>query len=264
MKCEKVILIGAGNLATHLGKAIQKAGHTILQVYSRTNESAKKLAIDFDAEPITDIRLLKPEASMLVFAVNESGLPDLLQNITVLDSQMIIHTSGSVNMDIFKEKANNYGVLYPLQTFSKFRPVNFLEIPVFIEANTKENLARLMNFSQDISTKINIADSKQRQFLHLSAVFFNNFVNHFYTLGYQVSVDHGCRFGFDVFKPLIIETAMKAVESGNPSQCQTGPAIRGNEAIIQRHTELLEKNPDYQKLYTFVSESIGNYYKTGK
>ena len=44
MEASKIVLVGAGNVATHLGRALREAGHDILQVYSRTEESARPLA----------------------------------------------------------------------------------------------------------------------------------------------------------------------------------------------------------------------------
>ena len=36
----KIVLIGAGNVATHLGKEFLKKGMNIVQIYSRTESSA--------------------------------------------------------------------------------------------------------------------------------------------------------------------------------------------------------------------------------
>jgi predicted short-subunit dehydrogenase-like oxidoreductase (DUF2520 family) len=263
MRNEKIVLIGAGNLAVHLGKALFRGGFNISQVYSRTSESAENLADILNAEAITNIEKIDKSAQFFIFAVNDSALPELLRKIGHADEHVLIHTSGSVPLDVFKDFAKNYGVIYPLQTFSKFRNISFLEVPVFLEANTRETLTRLMGLVKDISLKVNFADSSQRQVLHLSAVFMNNFVNHFYTLGVNVSKDLGCHFGFDVFKPLILETAQKVLDSGNPSICQTGPAVRGNTEIMKKHLSLLEKNPEIQNLYTFVSENISKYYNIG-
>jgi predicted short-subunit dehydrogenase-like oxidoreductase (DUF2520 family) len=260
MRKEKIILLGAGNLAVHLGRILQKSGYTILQVYSRTMESAKPLADELNAVPVTDISLIDPSATTIIFALSDSAIGEILDKMTVIDTQLLLHTSGSVNIDIFRNKSKNYGVLYPLQTFSKFRSVNFMDIPVFIEANTKENLTRIMHIARDISLKVNLADSSQRQTLHLSGVFMNNFVNYFYTTGSRLSKDYGCHFGFEVFKPLILETALKAIESGNPAACQTGPAFRKNKEIIAKHRDMLQNNPEIQNLYTFVTNNIGKFY----
>lgn len=40
----RIVLIGAGNLATNLGKALHGAGHDIVQVYSHTWDNAQRLA----------------------------------------------------------------------------------------------------------------------------------------------------------------------------------------------------------------------------
>ena len=52
----KVTLIGAGNLATNLGKALFKAGHDIVEVYSRTMSSAETLAHQLNAKATADLQ----------------------------------------------------------------------------------------------------------------------------------------------------------------------------------------------------------------
>jgi predicted short-subunit dehydrogenase-like oxidoreductase (DUF2520 family) len=260
MKNERIVLIGAGNVAVHLGKALFKAGFDISQVYSRTMESAKPLADELDAEPITNLDLVDGIATVLIFAINDIAIKPVLEKLHLKDNQLLIHTSGSVNIDVFKGNAAKYGVLYPLQTFSKFRQINFFDVPVFIEANSKDNLSRIMNIAKSISSNVNIADSAQRQVLHISGVFMNNFANFCYTMGNHLASNYGCRYGFEIFKPLILETALKAIESGNPKMCQTGPALRNNKEIVAKHFELLQKTPEIQNLYTFVTNSIGKFY----
>jgi predicted short-subunit dehydrogenase-like oxidoreductase (DUF2520 family) len=260
MKNEQIVLLGAGNLAVNLGKALYKAGFVISQVYSRTMDSAMSLASELNTEAITNISLVDKSATTIIFALNDSVINEVLDKLEVSDTQLLLHTSGSVHVDVFKNKAPNYGVLYPLQTFSKFRQIQFWDIPVFIEANTKENLARTMQIAREISLNIYLADSAQRQTLHLSGVFMNNFVNYFYSTGSRLSKELGCHFGFDVFKPIILETALKAIESGNPETCQTGPAFRKNKEIVAKHYDMLQKNPEMQNLYTFVTNNISTFY----
>jgi predicted short-subunit dehydrogenase-like oxidoreductase (DUF2520 family) len=158
-------------------------------------------------------------------------------------------------MDIFAGKFPNCGVLYPLQTFSKSRPVDFTGIPVFIEANTPGNLQQLRAIAGAISQKVYCASSSERMQLHLAAVFGCNFVNHLYHLSAQIAQQAG--FDFDALSPLILETACKAIASGNPQQVQTGPAVRGDRNVTDKHLELLAAHPEWKAIYAMLSESIG-------
>ncbi len=192
-------------------------------------------------------------SDVVIFALNDSALPQIIGQIP-FSGQLALHTSGSIPLDVFKGKAEHYGVLYPLQTFSKSRTVKFHEVPLFIEASSSKDLANLKMLAESLAANVYVADSIQRKQLHLSAIFANNFVNHFYTLAGEMIKKSG--FTFEVLKPIILETALKAIESDNPSTVQTGPAIRLNKEIIKNHIEMLASKPDLQNLYTFATNSI--------
>lgn len=254
MKDRRIAVIGAGNLAVSLTQSLFKAGYPILQVYSRTQASAQDLADKVDALPINDLDQIDQNAEIIIVAITDDAIFGVLEKLEINSDALIMHTSGSVPLSVFNKKFNNVGVFYPFQTFSKFRPMAFDTLPVFLEANSKENLAKIMTIARSISSNIHIADSQQREKIHLAGIFVNNFVNYFYTVGAQLIKNAGC--DFEVLRPLILETALKAIESNNPRASQTGPAVRNNTQIVKKHIQLLASNPAFQNLYTFVSENI--------
>ena len=152
----------------------------------------------------------------------------------------------------------NFGVIYPLQTFSRKREVNFRDIPVFIEANSSANLEILRNIAGSISGIVSEADSEQRQLLHISAVFACNFVNHFYFIASELLKKNNV--SFDVIKPLILETALK-VQELQPIEAQTGPAVRFDKNIIDKHLSKLADAEEYRQLYELISKSIFEHHK---
>ncbi len=257
MKFSKIVIFGAGNLAFHLAEALHLSGYRIAQIYSRTQENAITLANKVNAQPITNINDFDPTASILIFALTDSVLPDIVNKIE-FSGQLALHTSGSLPIDIFKGKAEHYGVLYPLQTFSKFRKVNFYEVPLLIEAGNPKDLANLQMFASSLCARTLHTASSQRRKIHLSAMFASNFVNHMYSIGEILAKKAG--FSFDILKPMILETALKAIESSNPVASQTGPAVRCNTEILANHSALLSDTPSMQKIYNSVSNSIGEMY----
>lgn len=254
MNSSKIVVIGAGNLSFHLTQALYRAGYNILQVFSRTAEAAASLADKVEAQPLNNLAEINSSADIIIICVTDSAISGILSTIETESHTLLLHTSGSIPLGIFESRFINTGVLYPFQTFSKFRSIAFDTLPIFVEANSKENLAKVIAIGRSLSSNVNVADSQQRENIHISGVFANNFVNYFYALSEQLIKTSG--YNFDVLKPIIIETAMKAVESGNPKKAQTGPAMRQNSEVIKRHIQLLASNPDLQNLYTFVSESI--------
>jgi predicted short-subunit dehydrogenase-like oxidoreductase (DUF2520 family) len=253
MKSTRIVMFGAGNVAIHLTLALWKAGYQIVQVYSRSEESAKFLADQVKAIPITNPSDFDNSSDAIIFSLNDNALCDIIEQVDI-SGQLALHTSGTIPMEVFKGKADHYGVLYPLQTFSKFREIKFLDVPLFIEANSPTELSNLKMLASSIAAKVILADSLQRRQLHLSAVFASNFVNHMYALTLELGKKFG--FTFDVFEPIILETTLKAIESGNPMDAQTGPAVRKNREIVLKHIEMLSPDPDLQKLYTSLTNSI--------
>ena len=249
----KIVLIGAGNLATHLGKALHAAGHDMIQVFSRTMQSAETLASLLDAEPLTDIAQVRDDADVYIFSVKDSALEQLISQLCGGEKKVFLHTAGSMPMSVFRGKALHYGVLYPMQTFSKQREVDFSIIPCFIEANDEFALKQIEGLAGQISHRVFQLSSEDRKYLHLSAVFACNFANHCYAASQELLQQHG--IPFDVMLPLIDETAAK-VHGMTPKEAQTGPAVRYDENVIGKQIQLLENQPYFQKIYDCMSKSI--------
>ncbi|PXY01554.1 DUF2520 domain-containing protein [Marinifilum breve] len=251
-KINKVVILGAGNLATQLAIALNDAGVNILQVYSRTIQSASALADKVNSIAITEISNLAKNADLYICAISDNALESVLDQMPIPIGD-VVHTAGSIPMDVFDDYTECYGVFYPLQTFSKNRKVDFSNIPICIESNNLGLQADLMELAGRISNNIHIIDSEQRKQLHLSAVFTCNFANHMYSIGQKLLAEKDV--DFDLLKPLIKETAEK-VQELDPISAQTGPAIRFDKEIMAKHENELKNLPDFQILYRFVSESI--------
>jgi predicted short-subunit dehydrogenase-like oxidoreductase (DUF2520 family) len=250
---ENVVLIGAGNLATQLALALFEKGIQVKQVYSRKMESASELAQKVKAGFTNDLAQLDTDADLYVIAVKDSAIQEVLENLRLGEDQLIVHTSGSVPMSILDGFTNNYGVFYPLQTFSKSRKVDFSDIPICIESNHPSSILKLEKLGYRLSSSVNQINSDERKTLHLAAVFANNFVNHFYTIGAEIL--QAKKLDFSLLKPLIRETAEK-IEALHPVDAQTGPAKRNDQSVIHAQLKMLHDKPEFQKIYSFVTESI--------
>jgi len=247
-----IVIIGAGNLATQLARQLVRKGFCISQVFSRTAFSAQTLAENIGANYTNSTDEIDKNADLYICALKDDALPEVLNRLPDIKG-IIVHTAGSVEMAVFEGKFKKYGVFYPLQTFSKTREVAFENIPVFVEANDSETLQQLKNFASCISEKVYEANSYQRKMLHLSAVFACNFVNHLYAQADDIVKESG--FDFDVLLPLIDETAQK-VHRLNPIDAQTGPAVRFDETVMQKHLSLLAGDSTKKQIYKLISNSI--------
>lgn len=263
----RIVFIGAGRLAYSLAPALREAGHDIMQVYSRTLASAQSLAAVVGAQPITDLHDVKGGADVYLFAVTDSSLPLLAQQLGALlrrhgaqDASVFLHTAGSIGMSVFQSCTAHYGVLYPMQTFSKARAVDFSSVHFFIEAATPalQDLLQAVAASVVGPRQVHQLDSEGRKRLHLAAVFACNFVNHCCTLAADVLRPAGV--AFDVVLPLLDETVAKLHQMA-PAQAQTGPAARHDQSVMQAHCQLLAEQPHMQHIYNMLSQSIENYTK---
>ena len=254
-----VVFIGAGNLATNLAKALYYKGFRIVQVYSRTEESARALAEKVEADYTTDLQEISKDAKLYIVSLKDAAFVELLPQITE-DKQksLLVHTAGSIPMSVWEGHAERYGVFYPMQTFSKQREVDFREVPFFIEAKRPEDAELLKAVAGTLSDKVYEADSEQRRSLHLAAVFTCNFTNHMYALAAELLEKY--HLPFDVMLPLIDETARKVHELA-PRDAQTGPAVRYDENVMNKHLSMLADSQALQEIYKLMSKSIHEHHK---
>lgn len=247
-----IVIIGAGNLASHLSLALSKAGFTIKCVYSKTIKSANTLGLKLNSPFTNEISKIPTEADLYIIAIKDEIIESIINKLK-LKSGIVVHTAGSITVDIFKDSFENYGVLYPLQTFSKSRKLDFKNIPICIEANSSVTEKKLFNLGKQLSESVYLVNSEKRKMLHLAAVYACNFVNHMYSVSSEILKQSD--ISFDLLKPLIAETAKKAIDC-NPQNAQTGPAVRNDQNVIHKHLELLKDKPEFEKIYKFVSDSI--------
>ncbi len=256
----KVAILGAGNVATHLSKALIKAGYPIKQVWSRNHNHAIDLALEIGANSIPQISDLSNQIDVIIIAVSDDAIESVVSQIPISNQQqLILHTSGSTGLYVLEKHCQNCGVLYPLQTFSKNHDVDFSTIPLLMEANHHQAEEQLLMIAKKLSLKVEKVNSENRMRIHVSAVFACNFTNHFYAIAEKLVKD--TNLSFDLIKPLILETAQKAILN-SPSQTQTGPAKRNDAATIDKHLDLLKSNPQLQNLYAIVSQDIVKMYQS--
>lgn len=247
----KAVIIGAGNVATHLSLALQKTSVSIIQIYSRSEKGVCALANRLGADRTTRIHEISLEADLYLFAVKDDALQEVIPQIPA-NKGLWVHTAGSVPMDIFKGYVGRYGVVYPLQTFSKDRDIDLRTAPFFIEACLPDDERLLVEFAGKLSSNVQILSSEKRKYLHLSAVFACNFSNHMYAIACKLLEEQ--RIPPDVLLPLIDETAAK-IHALAPQKAQTGPAVRYDLNVLSLQMELLT-DPVMKEIYQLISKNI--------
>ena len=242
-----VTLVGSGNVAHHLANALSNAPNVVLDRWVVRTPSSVLIDINTTLSEKFD----EPSSSqIIILAISDYAIADYSASLNQSDA-LLVHTSGSVNLH-HMDKKHRRGVFYPLQTFSKNKPLEFSSIPICIEALQKEDLNLLTALADALGCKSRVISSEQRLALHLAAVFVNNFSNQMYRIAHEIT--DGARLDFDLLKPLILETAMK-VQDLSPYQAQTGPALRKDQKTIKRHLKQLEKE-NHRLIYELITKSI--------
>lgn len=248
---KKVVIVGAGNVATHLSKAIKNAGFQILQIASRTEKSAKELGTLLDIPFTSSKEDFNTDADLYIYSVKDDAITEALRTFTPPTDALIVHTAGSVSMEILKDFSSNIGIFYPLQTFSKAKDIDFSQIPLYIEANNKDKENELLLFASAFSTRAKLVNSENRAKVHLAAVFACNFTNNLYSIASEILEKAGLTF--EDMIPLITETTEK-IKSIPPRKAQTGPAIRRDSKVIEKQLNALEGRE--KEIYKLITESI--------
>ena len=245
---KNIVLIGSGNVATHLGLSLVNKGYNIKQVWSRQLKNANILAKKLNSNSTNSLNNLK-NADLYIVAIKDDALESVIQQLNVIN---IAHTSGSIGLEVFKHKFNNYGIFYPLQTFNKSLNLNFSKTPILIEANNESFRKMLLNIGNSLSNKVLIMNSEQRKQLHIAAVFSCNFTNHMFTIAHSILTKSD--IDFKLLLPLINQT-VKKLKKNKPSEVQTGPAERKDKRIIQSHINNLSDKKT-KEIYKLISSAI--------
>ena len=254
----KIVLIGAGNVGTHLGKKLHQEGYNIIQIFSRKAKKAKALATNIEAESTHQFSKIKKDADLYILAVSDNAIESVAAALSKIigKNKLVVHTSGATPTLLLKTYFKHYGSFYPLQTFSISRNVNFEKVPMCIDANSYTKKILLTEIAEQLSEKIYHIDDNQRAKLHVAAVFVNNFSNNLFALGEKITQKEN--LPFEILKPLIEETVLK-IQNHSPLEMQTGPAIRNDQNTINRHLKYLQKEfPELVEVYQTMTKSIQN------
>jgi predicted short-subunit dehydrogenase-like oxidoreductase (DUF2520 family) len=247
------VIAGAGNVAWHLGHALTSAGVSVRQIYSRNEARGTVLAAELHASYISRPDDLDTRADICILALSDDAIAGLICSPFFKEFGLVVHTAGTVPMQILSGFAKHYGVLYPLQTLTYGKAVDFSEIPLLIEADCPEKTGLLREIAGKISDQVHEVSSEERLILHLAGVICSNFTNRLYALTELYL--KGNQMPFEWLRPLILETAGKAV-SMSPGKAQTGPAVRKDMKTIDKHMALLKNQPELLRIYSLLTESI--------
>jgi predicted short-subunit dehydrogenase-like oxidoreductase (DUF2520 family) len=256
----QIAFIGSGNVAWHLAPALDNTDYKVAEVYSRNPKNAKALVSRlYEAELKHSLDFSDSQSSIFIIAVNDDAIVEVAQEIILPEDAILAHTSGSKALSVLGYSGTEHiGVFYPLQTFSKNKKVDFRDVPFFIESESAQAQKVLTSMAKVLSKQVQSINAKQRQALHVAAVFASNFSNHMLHVAKDIMTEK--KLDFDWLKPLIAETVNKSLSIG-PENAQTGPAIRKDIQTLDNHLEFLSSDEEVAELYRLISQHILDKYK---
>ncbi|MEN8247721.1 MAG: Rossmann-like and DUF2520 domain-containing protein [Bacteroidota bacterium] len=255
MSLPEVDIIGTGNLAFNLAPALEQCGMVINNVFGRSIESAKSIADNlYQANPTTELNFSASKSTLFILAVSDDAIEEVSQELILPDYAIAAHTSGSMDLSVLGYTASpNIGVLYPLQTFSKQKRVDFSDVPLLVEGDNKFTKNVLLSVARKLTQNVLEARSAQRRMIHLAAIFAANFTNSLLVQANELLEKADA--DLEILAPLLEETIRKSLTIG-PKKAQTGPAARGDLEVLDQHMELLERFPEIQEVYRLINQQI--------
>ncbi len=254
MQIRSLTIIGTGNVATHLGKALSDAGMQINAIVARNKDKAVELAQQLNNTLALDFNDVLPVSDAYLIAVKDDAILEVAKKISSRD-KLLIHCSGAAAGQMVDINGNNYGVLWPMQTLTKNNTIDLKQTLIAVSGNTPEVESAIGELAEKISNRVIKVSESQRAMLHLAAVWINNYINHMFVIAEELMQENN--LDFNLFIPMIDEHISK-LKTMSATQLQTGPASRGDMVTLNKHRSMLKGHPDIQQLYDAIAQSILN------
>ena len=236
----RIAIIGAGSVGTNLHHAFELKGVRTELVHARP--------LTADPEAVKAL----PQADAYIYTVADHALREAVSKVHA-PKALHVHTSGSMPIDVFGADKPHAGVMYFFQSFSREVLIDdWSGIPCFIEGKNIDDIAAIYSMAQSLTSRIYEANQHDRERLHIAGVFANNYSNFMYRIAEELLQD--TQIPFEALLPLIDQTALK-VHTIKPAEAQTGPAKRGDEAVMNHHLEILKTTP-YAEVYRVLAALI--------
>ena len=262
-----VSIIGAGNLAGHLARALEQAKVAVNEIYARDPGKATALAdVLYAATAVSSLDFSRSKSELFFLCVSDDAIESLAEQVKLPDGAVLVHTSGARPLtalygatSLYHGKRVECGVFYPLQTFTRQVPVDFEQVPILVESEDKHALALLTSLARRLSGQVVRVNSRERLIYHVSAVFSCNFTNHLWALSKEILESES--LDFELLKPLIAETVNKMLRAEHPAEVQTGPAVRRDLRTQKAHLDFLRDDEDLMEVYSTLTGSISDWHR---
>ena len=285
----KIVLIGAGKMATSLAYALHDAGLPIHMIVSRTKTSAKALAQKFPGTPFSNsVSDIPSDCTHIFIAVPDNVIESVVRDLDKLDvdyrSKYIIHLSGALNSDVLislKRKKTLTGSLHIMQSFPTRDAVSLNGCAAAIETNSVRLRKELTHIAERLNLKPCTISPENKVLYHALGVYASNFLIGNLDAMQQIfkSLNISGITVMELITPIIQATLNNASGKGIDNAL-SGPLERLDDKTILLHLEKLRalhldtdyiartlqlipvakrKNPTRKKSYDSLRKTLHGY-----
>jgi len=182
----KISFIGAGHVAWHLAQALENAGNSVQEVFSRDPKKAKEVvSFCYNAQVQEHLDFSESSSDVFFLCIPESAYSQVLSELLLPKYGTLILVSGTaalveamVMYDPLRESMNQMGVFFPVQHLSIGRKIALTHMPICVEVLVEETEIILVTLAKDISDAIYVVSSEERKKIHLAMQMAGVFTNH--------------------------------------------------------------------------------------
>ncbi len=249
-----VTIIGSGKVANQLAVAFHVNEIQIVQIYGRRIGKARAIAELCNAEAVSNYDQISHSADVYVLTVSDDAIETVQASLPlpIRENKIVVHTSGFSSINKL-HSVKHRGVFYPLNTFAEGSTVDFKQTPVFIDWVEKKDKEILHKLATRISDKVQDADDAQREQLHVAAVIVSNFSVALSDIAQKLMDDASLPMQY--LKPLMERTYSNLLNH-DAAEVITGPAVRGDEVVIEKHLRKLESYKEIRDIYIKLNQYI--------
>ena len=147
-----VVIIGSGNLAEALARAVAASPLGLRQVFGRNRDRVAAVAALSGTVGESDPSRLA-HADIYLIAVSDAAVAEVASSLPIDAAAVVAHTAGSVPVDALARFPRR-AVFYPFQTFTKGREVDFSEIPILVETASPDLRGEVEAFARCLSRTV--------------------------------------------------------------------------------------------------------------
>ena len=249
---ENITVIGAGNVGSQLCKHLHFRGYKIDAIINSGSNVSVKFLDDIGSIHVDQIGNIPAESDAYLIAVSDDQYEDVIAEFPYRD-KLMIHTSGSFESEKFEKITKRWGCLYPLQTISKIKEVNWENVQFFTECAQEKDYLKMSTLCKKAGFIYQYANSEKRKQLHVAAVVSNNFTYHLLSL-----VKTHCLKNNIDYNHLrhLIELSIENITKENPFVLQTGPAVRKDSKLIEKQLDMLKNEHELKEIYDLFTRQI--------